>query len=314
MDNMKNILITGSSGYIGTKIANALETIQQVENIIGLDVTPPRESGQKLQFYEHDVREPMVDFLTRYEVDTVIHTAYVLSPLHDKKLMEDININGTKNVLASCQNSGVSHLLYTSSTTAYGFYKDNPIPMDENQPLRGNDDFTYSKNKKEIEALFKQFQETAENINVTILRPCFVIGPGVDNLISRYLKKSIAIIPREHAPFQFVHEDDLLRAVIHCLVNEVFGIFNIAGEGTVTFSEMISILGTRAAFLPFLMVKLFNEVAWKARLKFLTETPSPGLALIRYPWIATSDKFITQTGFQFDYSSRQAFKSFAKSK
>ncbi|MBU3917562.1 NAD-dependent epimerase/dehydratase family protein [bacterium] len=309
---MKNILITGSSGYIGSKIVHALEKTQQVETIIGLDITPPRNPARKLKFYQHDVRKPITDLLTRHEVDTVIHTAYVLSPLHDKGLMEDININGTKNVLSSCQASSVSHILYTSSTTAYGFHKDNPIPMDEDQPLRGNDDFTYAKNKKEIEFLFKSFQASVENINVTILRPCFVIGPGVDNLISRYLKKPIAIIPREYSPIQFVHEDDLLRAIEHCLANSVFGIYNIAGEGAITFPEMTSMLGTRAVFLPFPLLKLLNEVAWRARLKFLTETPSPGLALIRYPWIASTNKFTSRTGFQFKYSSQQAFESFAK--
>ncbi|MEZ4577969.1 MAG: hypothetical protein R2875_08165 [Desulfobacterales bacterium] len=53
------------------------------------------------------------------------------------------------------QNRSEEQILYTSSTTAYGFYPDNDQPLTEDSPLRGNDDFTYAKNKKEIEAIFK---------------------------------------------------------------------------------------------------------------------------------------------------------------
>ena len=71
--------------------------------------------------------------------------------------MEDINVAGTRNVITACQQASVGHLLYTSSATAYGFHPDNEIPLTEDSPLRGNDDFTYSKNKKEIEFIFQDF-------------------------------------------------------------------------------------------------------------------------------------------------------------
>lgn len=309
---METVLITGSSGYIGSKLVESLQHNTRVEQIIGLDLKPSPKPQPKLHFYCRDIREPLNDLLNRHDIDTVIHTAYVLPPLHNKKLMEDININGTKNVMALCEDSKVSHLIYTSSTTAYGFHPDNPVPMDETQPLRGDEDFIYSKNKREIENLFKDFVTANKNIDTTILRTSFVIGPTADNPVSRYIKKKIAILPKENAAIQFVHENDLTRAVLWCLEKKISGIFNITGEGAVSFPDMITAMGNVPVFLPYSALKLLNEVAWKFRLKVLTETPSAGLAMIRFPWIATARKFIDQTGFQFEYSSQQAFESFAE--
>ncbi len=62
--------------------------------------------------------------------------------------MEDININGTKAVMDSVPKAGVGQVLYTSSTTAYGFHPDNDNTLTDVSPLRGNDDFTYSKCKR----------------------------------------------------------------------------------------------------------------------------------------------------------------------
>ena len=138
---MKNVFITGVAGYIGMKIARALEDCPQVEKIIGIDVNTPLEIPKRLMFIKRDVREPMSDLLTEHNIDTVIHAAYVLHPIHDKNLMEDINKGGTRNILNASAETKVKHLLYTSSTTSYGFHADNPIPLTEESPLRGNDDF-----------------------------------------------------------------------------------------------------------------------------------------------------------------------------
>jgi UDP-glucose 4-epimerase len=148
---MKNIFITGVSGYIGGKTAKALAQRSDVYSIIGIDISAPTNSHEKLTFIKKDVRDPIAPLLKSHEIDSVIHTAYVLPPIHNKKLMEDINISGTKNVLNACVEANVSRLLYTSSATAYGFHPDNDVPLTEESPLRGNDDLTYSKNKKEIE-------------------------------------------------------------------------------------------------------------------------------------------------------------------
>ncbi len=311
---MKNVLITGVSGYIGMKVARALSTHKEVSNLVGIDIRPPENGPEKLVFVKHDVRDPAAALMKEYSIDTVIHAAYVLPPLHDTTLMEDINVAGTRNILNSCVEAGISHLLYTSSTTAYGFHPDNDMPLMEDSHLRGNDDFTYSKNKKEIEAIFNDFITAHPKIAVTILRPCFVVGPGFNNPLARYLQKKMVILPKETSPMQFVHEDDLIRIMVMCLKDEVTGIFNVAGEGTLDPDEMVRLLGTGLVIhLPAGLIYPLNQVFWKLRARFITEFPSPGMNMIRYPWVASPEKLIAQTGFSYDYNSKTAWEDFARS-
>ena len=308
---MKNLLITGVSGYIGGKIARALARHADVATLVGIDIRPPRAPIDGLIFHQRDVRDPMADLFRRHGVDTVIHAAYVLPPIHDKALMEDINVRGTRNVMAACRDTGVAHLLYTSSATAYGFHPDNPIPLTEDSPLRGNDDFIYSKNKKEIEFIFQTMMAEQPSMAITILRPCFVVGPGFANPLANHLKKKVVLCPSPSAPMQFVHEDDLVRVILLCLEKRVTGIFNVAGEGTVTMADMVRRLGNVYCPLPAAVLAPINHLAWTLRMAWLTEFPSPALNIMRYSWIVSSTKLIRETGFTYKYDSSAAFDDFA---
>jgi len=309
---MKNVLITGVSGYIGNKIARALAQHAAVKTLVGIDIQPPRTPQNGLIFHQHDVRETMADLFRRHGIDTVIHAAYVLPPIHDRALMEDINVSGTRNVIAACHDTGVDHLLYTSSATAYGFHPDNPIPLTEDSPLRGNDDFTYSKNKKEIEFIFQEVIGEQPAMAITILRPCFVVGPGFANPLATHLKKKVVLCPSPSSPMQFVHEDDLLRVMLLCLEKQVAGVYNVAGEGTLAMAEMIRMLGNIHCPLPAAVMAPINHLAWNLRMTWLTEFPSPALNIMRYPWIVSSAKLIRDTGFSYRYDTHAAFDDFAK--
>jgi len=309
---MKNVLITGASGYIGSKIAQALTRHAHVTTLVGIDIRPPRTPLSGLIFHQHDVRDAMADLFRRHGIDTVIHAAYVLPPIHDRALMEDINVRGTRNVIAACRDTGVDHLLYTSSATAYGFHPDNAIPLTEDSPLRGNDDFTYSKNKKEIEFIFQKMMAEQPPFAITILRPCFVVGPGFANPLANHLRKKVVLCPSPSAPMQFVHEDDLLQVILLCLEKRITGIFNVAGEGTMAIADMVRRLGNVYCPLPAAVMAPLNSLAWTLRMTWLTEFPSPALNIMRHPWIVSSAKLMRETGFTYQYDSRAAFDDFAR--
>ncbi|MBU0991688.1 MAG: SDR family oxidoreductase [Proteobacteria bacterium] len=310
---MKNIFITGVSGYLGGRIAQALSENENVSSIVGIDIQPPKKNISKLTFFKKDVRDPISDLLKDHHIDTVIHAAYVLTPIHDRSLMEDMNISGMKNVLKACAENKISHLLYTSSATAYGFHPDNPVPLNETHPLRGNDDFTYAKNKKEIEAIIGEFTKAHPEIKISVLRPCFVVGPHFDNPLSRHLTRRWVLFPSPVAPFQFVHEDDLVRAVLLCLEKTITGVFNIAGEGTVSLPEAVDMLGGTSFQIPYWIMSPLTKIAWGLHLKFIAESPASGLNMLRYPWIVTTNRFTEEAGFEYQYSSRTAFEDFVRS-
>ncbi len=309
---MEHILITGVSGYFGQKLVKLLENKIEVARITGIDIKPPAFTLPKLKFFKYDVRDNLDKVFRGRNIDCVIHTAYILPPIHDTGLMEDININGTKNVLNTSAAYGVRQILDCSSSTAYGFHPDNPERLTEESPLRGNDDFTYAKNKKEIEAWMRGFEKENPEILFTTIRPCFVVGPGFTNPLARHLAKKICILPLETAPFQYIHEDDLVE-IIYLLVKEKKeGIFNIGSDGTMTFDDMLRILGGWPLKIPMWLLWPLNNLMWRLRMTFMTEFPSPCLNMIRYPWIASNDKIKKELCYRFRYTTRQAFEDFAR--
>jgi UDP-glucose 4-epimerase len=311
---MKNVCITGASGYIGRKMAACLAEKDEVKQIVGIDIQHPVAKLPKFTFIRHDVREPADAILREYEIDTLIHTAFILPPLHDKGLMEDINVGGTRNILKSCKRAGVAHVLYTSSSTAYGFHPDNDNPLTEESPLRGNADFTYSKTKREIELAIDDWLKDGgrSDMQLTVIRPCFVVGPGFDNPLARHMRKKLCMLPHPSEALQFVHEDDLIRIMYLLLREKKGGIYNIGAEGTISCQEMVSKLGNMLIPLPLKLMYTLNHLAWYLRLTFLSEFPSQALNLIRYPWVVSSAKLERELGYNYQYTTSEAFDAFVR--
>ena len=307
-----NLFITGVSGYFGMKLAEHFGRKSDVGKIIGIDIKAPERKIKKLHFIKHDVRVGMASLISENKIHWAIHAAYITPPIHNKKLMEDININGTKNFLSACSSPGVEHIMQVSSTMAYGFYRDNPPVLYEETPLRGNKDFTYAKNKKELESLCEEFEKNYPGILFTVVRPCFVVGPGFNNPFATHLKKKIVFLPSDAGDFQFVHEDDLVEAMYLLFNRKKTGVYNITADGTITFGEMIKMLGGIQLKIPPFLIYPLNNLAWFLRLKFITGFPSPAMNLIRHPWIASNDKIKKELAYSFKYNSREAFMSFVR--
>jgi len=309
---MERVCITGVSGYIGGKLMSRLNDMPEVEQIIGIDIVRPATIHPKFEFYKRDVREPIDRILEEHLVDTFVHLAYVVAPIHSRSKMEDINVNGTVNVLASCARADVKQILYPSSATAYGFHPDNDVPLTEDSPLRGNDDFTYSKTKKEIEGIVSEFIAANPEIAVTILRPEFVIGPGWNDPLARHLRKKIVLLPSNTPPLQFVHEDDLIEIMCRLMQGNIAGAFDVGAEGTISTREMIRLLGNIPVLLPFGLMYALTELAWKLRLSFLAEFPGPALNLVRYPWIVSGEKLRRELDYKYRYTTAEAFEDFVR--
>lgn len=306
---MKRVAITGISGYIGSLLLQKLEQEEDVESIIGIDVREPRSTSRKLKFYLRDVRQPFADIFVGNAVDTALHLAFVVTPIHDEVGSHQINIEGSHNFLEACRQASVKHVFYLSSHTTYGAHADNPIPIPEDAPLRPTPGFLYPNDKATVDLMFQEFMERYPDIYVTIARTVAVTGPSGGNMGLAVLFTPVMIRPRGYDPlWQFVHEDDLVEVVTILLKQKQRGIFNLAGEGGLRYTEMIAASGKPSIALPAGLLKLFINISWKVRLQ--SRAPAGGLELLKHPVVVSTEKVQKTTGFKFRHSGPEAFMSF----
>ncbi|MFQ5996205.1 MAG: SDR family oxidoreductase [Dehalococcoidales bacterium] len=306
---MKNIAITGVSGYIGSRLLSRLDDIPGINKVIGIDMKPPTKRSGKLHFYCQDILQPLGDIFLENEVDSAIHLAFVLKPTHNRNGARQVDIGGISNFLDACRQAQVRHILYLSSHTVYGAYPDNPVPLREDAPLRPITSFQYSWDKGEAERILTNFAASHKDVCLTILRSCPVIGPNAGNSVVTSMFKPIMIrVAGFDPPLQFVHEDDLVKLVVTMLRQKKAGIFNVAGDGEVPYTELARLCGKRTVTLPDKLLRLLMSFSWALHLQ--SQSPPSGLEFIKYPPVLSTEKLKRETGFQFGYSSKQAVISF----
>jgi UDP-glucose 4-epimerase len=307
---MKRVAITGISGYIGSRLFSRLDSVENLERIVGIDLKEPRYSSSKLKFYCQDISKQFSDIFVENEVESAIHLAFVSKPTHDRAGAQQIDIGGSLNFLEACRQAQLKHILYLSSHTVYGAYPSNPTPLTEGSPLRPLPDFQYSWDKAETEQILHDFATSDKDVCLTVLRSCPVVGPNAaDSVTALMFKPPIMIGVSGYDPMmQFVHEDDLVELIATFLIQKEAGIFNVAGDEEIRYSEIARLSGKRMLKLPERLLHLLMGFSWALHLQ--NESPTSGLEFIKYPPIVSTEKLKNSMGFQFRYSSREALLSF----
>lgn len=306
---MATYAITGSSGYVGTRMTRHLLEQDPEARVIGLDIRPPRVQSERLEFHHMDVRDPRLgQVLAGRGVRALLHFAFVLDPLYDEKEMTDIDLGGTRNVLDAVVAAEIPHLLATSSTTAYGALPDNPVPLTEEAPTRAERRFNYAHDKRLMDEMLRAFAAAHPEVKVCVVRPCIVLGPNVSNYIASTMlaQPVVTLLDGQDPALQFVHEDDLVRLIATCVERQAAGVYNAVGSGTITSSEAARLQGKRVIKVP---LRVAQGAVWAVhRLRVLDFSLPPGiLDFFRYSWLASGDKARRELGFEPQYSTRECF-------
>jgi UDP-glucose 4-epimerase len=306
---MKNVAVTGVSGYIGTLLSKRIAQEPEVERIIGLDISEPSFKSPKFTFIKHDVRQPFADVFIRNHIDTALHLAFIVTPVRDEGRAYQISIVGSKNFLDACAGAGVAQIYYMGSNTEYGARRNNPELFTEDMPLNPNLDYPYPCHKAKVDLMFQDFANKNPGICVTIGRSAAVTGPGgnacgLTVLFLPVMVKSVAKNPL----WQFIHEDDLAELTVLLLKNRKAGIYNLAADGGVTYHRMIERLGKPSVSLPSWLLYWGIKVTWKLRLQ--SRGQAGALSMLEYPITISNDKVKKETGYKLRYTGREAFDKF----
>lgn len=284
----RRILITGSSGYIGSKVVALLAKLGSFE-IYGIDTRRPPNCDAYTHFIQGSVtdRDAMRSIFGKARADVAIHLAFVVTTTHDRRREESVAIEGTRHFLDGCDAFAVRRVVFMSSAAAYGAHDDNDAPLRESSPIRGVEGYGYSRLKAATDRMAKEFMASHTGCEFVLLRPCLFVGPNTDNNFFDVLK--YPIVPQisdgrgaRDPEFQFIHEDDMAACLVAAIEKPVRGIFNCAGDGTAPFSELVRRFGKHSIAIPSWVLYPLTSLLWKLH---LVTSPPALLDFIRYPWI-----------------------------
>ncbi|KAL7870218.1 hypothetical protein SRHO_G00077150 [Serrasalmus rhombeus] len=211
-------VITGGGGYFGFRLACTLRN--ESSRILLFDVRPPSAVlPEGVEFVQGDVRDYAQVEKVLQGADCVFHAAsYGMSGREqlNKKLIEEVNVQGTENVLQACVALGVPRLVYTSTfNVVFGGQVirngDETLPY---LPLHLHPDhYSRTKSLAEMRVLKANGSPLADGCRILrtcALRPAGIYGPGEE----RHLPRIVGYI--ENGLFKFVYGDpDSLVEFVH---------------------------------------------------------------------------------------------------
>jgi nucleoside-diphosphate-sugar epimerase len=209
---MTKYLVTGSTGFIGSRLLGLLNTIECDVRLL---------ARSEVNNYETVVCNLGQDRISKYaleSVDTVFHLAGFAHDMRDASKIADlyykVNVSATVQLANLAVKSGVKRFVFVSSVKAGG----NPrLETCANEKDQKNTEDVYGKTKREAELKLLEIGQVS-GMHVSIIRPSLVYGPDVKGnlqlMLSGIEKGWFPPLPETGNRRSMIHVDDLVRAIL----------------------------------------------------------------------------------------------------
>ncbi len=268
MGTKKRILITGAAGFIGSNLIHRLlqSGIYQLVGIDNFDNFYSREQKEKnlapcishpdFQFFEGDICNGK-DLLALGDFDVIVHLAAkagvrpsILNPV----LYQQVNVDGTQNLLEFAKQKNIRQFIFASSSSVYGINEN--IPWNEEEQLKPIS--PYASTKLSCEMLGHVYSHLY-GIRFLALRFFTVYGPAQrpDLAIHKFFHsisegKAIPVFGDGSSSRDYTFVEDTIQGIEAAITYDQsdFEIINLGNHQTVTLSELITaiekIIGKKA--------------------------------------------------------------------
>ena len=223
---MKNIIVTGHDGFLGSHLVPEL---QKKFNVIGVSKTG---YSQKITQLKKDIcKISYLDFPEK--INYIIHLAAITDPIYCQKNPKEcfnVNVNGTQNILELARRKD-SKIIFFSTSHVYGIPK--KLPVKEGDPKHPNS--IYSDSKLDAEIICESYSRTY-GVDVSIARLFSVYGPNssshlvVNSIINQLLKNKVIQLGNVNSRRDFIYVTDVIQA-IKIILKTIHG-FNDYNVGT----------------------------------------------------------------------------------
>jgi len=179
---MKNVLITGADGFIGSHLTELLvskgyqvKALSQYNSFNNWGWLEDINCKDKVEVITGDIRDPHYCKQITKDIDIIFHLAALIAIPYSYVAPDsyvDTNINGTLNICQAAKENGNIRVIHTSTSEVYGTAQ--YVPIDEKHPMQPQS--PYSATKIAADAMAMSFYNSFE-LPVTIARPFNTYGP-----------------------------------------------------------------------------------------------------------------------------------------
>ncbi len=305
------VLVTGAAGFIGHSLIAELARGNANSEIIALDMREvvANERFANVTYVTGDIRDPAPkELFQKHRPQTVVHLASVVAVGGDPQRDWEIDVLGTKNMLQCCVDAGVEHLIVTSSGAAYGYYADNPVPLHEDDPLRGNADFPYARNKREVEEMLVEWHDLYPHLEQTVFRPCTVLGPTTNNQITAMFERPVVLgLSGTSTPFSLIADSDVIDALVQAVRHPKPGTYNLSGDGVLSLREIAAL---NRKFYVSISPGPLKFLLWLLKSLRITKLGPGAVKFVQYRPVLANDKLKSEFGFMPRYTALEVFERY----
>lgn len=254
----------------------------QIGKIIAIDVT--RAQTQGVTWRIADVRDPTLAKRLN-GVDALIHLAVDWSLETPSADRTALNVRGTQTVVTAAAAAGVGRVVLVTSASVYGALPDNPIPLAEDAPLSASPEGIQS-DLLEIERIAQDARRVHPGLEVVVVRPAALVGPGVDTVVTRHFAAPLLLAIRDTSPaWQFCHVHDLSTALEYAALGKVSGAVTCASDGFLSQQRVEELSGLKRVELP---ASVAMATAERLHRVGLTPAPASELTYVMHPLVVSS--------------------------
>ncbi len=259
-----------------------------------------------IEFHEVDVRKRGAeDVFRKTRPQAVVHMATVTSLAVPGEERYQINLGGTRAVFEYARAYGVEHCVFVGRHTFYGAGPDSPLFHGEDDPPLELNHFPELADLVAADLFAATALWRFPELATTVLRLCYTLGPTGHGTLASYLRgKRVPTVLGYDPLFQFLHEDDVVRAIVLTLSKRPRGVFNVAGPQPLPLSRVVREAGRSVLPIPeFVMSAMLGRFG-------LPNLPAGALTHLKYPVVVDARHFRAATGFVHAYDEMQTIQAF----
>ncbi len=256
----KKLLITGAGGALAKKV---IEKLKKNYKIIAVDFRNKVDLGIPVESYKVDFNKRIFeDIFREHEFEGLIHLGRIGASELNRFTRFNANVIGTRKLFDLCKKYNVPKTLVLSTYFVYGASPYNPSLLDEKTPIKASELTMDLVDTVELDNLANIYMYKYPELNITILRPCNIAGPGVRNTFSKLLASKFSPVVLGFSPLmQYIHIDDMRDAICNAFEKNIPGLYNVAPDDYISFQDAIKQSGSTPIPVPSIPPALTFRIA-----------------------------------------------------